>query len=466
MPPEELTKRAARLRGLMEQKLSEAQVLQDEWSEKSDPMPEEVSNQVNALYGEFDGFKAQLDLVNGQMTRDDFMNEPAATPKTADVSWRQSGPGEGDEDIDEKSWRSFTVKQVRVDPIYGMPVVDDIEIRYHVPKKVQKKGYKGAFESYMRNGYGEKMGPNDRKTLTEGADSAGGFTVPEDYQTELIKKMATMATIRARARVGTTSRDIAKWPKIQYTTDDKWTSGVRMTWTGESPSSSSAHRVTDPVFGLYTIPVHTAMASMPISNDLIEDSAFDIVGISSDLLAEAFTLGENDAFLNGNGIGRPMGILTQVDGDGPASVVTGSAGTLLADGLIDLAYALPSQYEANATWTFAKSTEKVIRKLKDTNGDYLWPVWPQVGNFGATPRELLNFPTMRDEFMPAVAAGAYPIIFGDLRGYLVLDRVGISVQRLTEIYAETNITLLLARKRLGGQTIEPWRLKVQKVAAS
>jgi len=466
MPTDELTKRAAHLRGQMELKLNEAQTLQSEWAEKDEPMPVEVSEKITKMYGDFDSFKAQLDLVKGQQERDSFMNDPANEPKTADVSWRQTGPDEGNDPVDVKSWRSFSIKQVRVDPIYHVPVIDDIEIRYHVPLKVQKKGYNGAFESYIRNGYGENMGPNDRKTLTEGADSAGGFTVPEDYQTELIKKMATMATIRARARVATTSRDIAKWPKIHYTTDDKWTSGVRMTWTGESPASASTHRVTDPVFGLYSIPVHTAMASMPISNDLIEDSAFDIVGISSDLLAEAFTLGENTAFISGNGIGRPMGILTQVDGDGPASVVSGSAGTLLADGLIDLAYALPAQYEGNATWTFAKSTEKVIRKLKDSNSDYLWPVWPQVGNFGVVSRELLGFPTMRDEFMPAIAASAYPIIFGDLRGYLVLDRVGISVQRLTEIYAETNVTLLLARKRLGGQTIEPWRLKVQKVAAS
>jgi HK97 family phage major capsid protein len=182
-------------------------------------------------------------------------------------------------------------------------------------------------------------------------------------------------------------------------------------------------------------------------------------------MSESFVLGENDAFLNGSGIGRPMGILTQVDGDGPASVVSGTAATLTADGVIDLAYALPSQYEANATWVMAKSTEKVIRKLKTTQNEYIWPIVQQMGGFAPAPRELLGFPTLRDEFVPAIAANAYSAIFGDLRGYLVLDRVGISMQRLSELYAETNITLLLARKRLGGQTIEPWRIKVQKVSA-
>lgn len=454
---------ATRLRAQMEAKLAEAQTLQAEWEGKTEPMPAEVSEKVTKALGEFDAFKAQLDLANRLAAGDDFMNTPGAS-KTAGTDWRQAAPGEGDAPVDEKSWREIEVKSVRVDPFLGVPIVESKTVRYHVPLTVQKKGYQPAFENYLRKGMND-LGPQDRKTLSEGTDSAGGFLVPEDYQTELIKKIATNATIRSRARVGTTSRDIAKWPKIHYTTDDKYTSGVRVTWTGESPTSSTVHRVTDPVFGLYSIPVHTCMASLPLYNDLIEDSAFDVVGVSSELLAEAFTLGENDTFINGSGIGRPMGILTQVDGDGPASVVSGTAATLTADGLINLAYALPAQYEANAAWVFRKATEQVIRKLKDTSNNYLWPVIGSMGNFAPAPKELLGFPTLRDEFMPAIADSAYPIIFGDLRGYLVLDRVGISVQRLSEIYAETNITLLLARKRLGGQTIEPWRMKVQKVSA-
>ena len=450
----------AKIRSIMEQKLASAQSLQTEWEGKNEVMPPEVQNQVTALLGEFDAYKAQLDLATKTASHDEYMNSPATTP----ASWRAAAPGEGDADVDPSSWREVEVKSVRMDNVYGIPIVETKAVRFHVPLAVQAKGYSPAFESYLRKGLGE-MGPQDRKTLTQGSDAAGGFLTPEDYQTELIKKIATNATIRNRARVGTTSRDIAKWPKIVYTTDDKYTSGVRLTWTGESPATSTTHRVTDPVFGLYSIPIHTAMASMPISNDLIEDSAFDIAGISSDFMAESFVLGENDAFINGSGIGRPMGILSQVDGDGPESVKSGTAATLLSNGIIDLAYKLPAQYESNAAFIMAKQTEKVIRQLKTTDGFYVWPLNSPMGGFAPAPKELLGFQTLRDEFMPAIAANAYPIIFGDLRGYLVLDRVGISVQRLSELYAETNITLLLARKRLGGQTIEPWRLKIQKCAA-
>jgi HK97 family phage major capsid protein len=356
-----------------------------------------------------------------------------------------------------------------------MPVVDEKAyrevkvgnetLRVFIPEAVTQKGYADAFEAYMRKGRAD-LGPQDRKTLTAGSDTAGGFLIPEDFHLEIIKKTAVMATIRANARVAQTSRDAAKWPRIVYTTDDDYTSGVRFTWTGETPSAATVHRVTEPVFGLLTIPVHTAMASMPLSNDLLEDAAFDVYGIGSSLIGEAFALGENDAFINGNGVGKPMGILAQVGGaEGPASVDSGAAATLTSNGLIDLAYALPPQYERNAKFYMEKATEKVIRQLVGTtSGEYEWPVVNQVGALGTVQSALLGFPIVREQFVPAVTTDSYSVIFGDLTGYLVLDRVGLSLQRIEELYAETNITLLLARRRVGGQLIEPWKVKVQKTS--
>src|SRR5690606_28354613 len=107
-------------------------------------------------------------------------------------------------------------------------------------------------------------------------DTAGGFLVPEDVQTEVIKKLATMAVIRRLARVIQTGRDLVTFPRVNYSTDDKYTSGVRFTWTGETPASSTAHRATEPVFGQIAIPVHTAMASLAISQNLLEDSMFNL----------------------------------------------------------------------------------------------------------------------------------------------------------------------------------------------
>lgn len=443
--------------------LDSARAIQTEWAGKDEAMPKEVSDKLTGFLGQVDEYKARIDTAEKLFGHQQWMDEPSGTT-AAHLGWREAGPEEGNLPVDEKSWREIEYEILRKDATLGLVHTEKKTLRYHVPLAVQKKGYSPAFEAYLHRGFAD-LGPQDKKTLSEGIDSAGGFTTPEDFHAQMIKKMMTNATIRSLAMVATTSRDIATWPKISYTTDNKYTSGARVTWTGESPSSSTVHRVTDPVFGQYSIPIHTAMASLPLTNNLIEDSAFDIAGISSDLLAEAFSLDENDAFINGTGVARPMGILTQVGGDGPAATNSGTASLLTADGLISLWGAQPSQYERNSVWLFSKATEMAIRKLKNVDNDYLWPIVTSQGNLGVHPRELLGFPTLRDEFMPAVAANAYPIIFGDLSGYLILDRVGFSIQRLTELYAETNITLLLARKRVGGQTIQPWKIQVQKVAA-
>jgi HK97 family phage major capsid protein len=441
------------LRGQYAAKVSEAKKIASEWIGREAEMPVDVADKITRILGEADTIRARLDAAEQLKASEEYLNSPMP-PK---VSWRGAGPGEGDVDVDPKSWRSFKVA------ING----EEREVRYQVPLAVQKKGYSAAFEAYLR--YGKAgIGPNDLKTLTEGADSAGGFLVPEDFQAELLKKIAAQAVIRANARVVQTSRDIVTWPRVNYTSDNKYTSGVRLTWTGEIPASATAHRVTEPIFGAVQIPVHTAMASIPLSNDLIEDSAFDVVGLSSSLLSEAFSVGEDDVFINGTGAGQPMGILAQVstsaEGTAPAYVVSGSASSLTANGLIDLAFSLPDQYDRNAKWYLNKSTEKVIRKLVGTtSGDYLFPT-AQAGLNQRTAPELLGYPIVRCVHVPDVAANAYPIIFGDLSGYIIVDRVGLSIQRLSELYAETNITLLLARKRVGGYCAEPYRIRVQKVS--
>jgi len=214
------------------------------------------------------------------------------------------------------------------------------------------------------------------------------------------------------------------------------------------------------------------MASMPLSNDVLEDSAFDLMGISSDLLGEAFALGEDDVFINGNGVAKPMGLVTRIDvgetGEKIPTVVSGSATTLLADGLIDLFFGLPSQYRRNARMLLNSGTAKVARKLKDGNSRYIWDSMQNASNGGlSSPGDqdsMLGKPVVYDEFMPDIAGNDYPILFGDFSGYFIVDRIGLSLQRLSEIYAETNITVILGRKRVGGEVAQPWRFRAQKIS--
>jgi HK97 family phage major capsid protein len=425
-------------------------------------MPQEKANEISAILGEADVIKAQIELADRLEKGEQYAAEPGASISAA--TWRNAAPGEGDVAYDAKSWREMEVKGHK--------------IRYFMPEAVLQKGYAGAFENYLRKGVHD-LGPQDRKTLSEGVDAAGGFLVPEDYHTELIKKIATNAVIRGMARVVQTSRDMAKWPRVVYATDDQYTSGVRLTWTGETPATSTTHRVTDPVFGSINIPVHTAMASMPLTNVLLEDAAFDVAGVSSDLLAEAFALGEDNVFLNGTGISQPMGLLTQIttsgaDSTAPSYVISNSTTAITTSGdassavrMLNLHYALPAQYRNNAAYVMNSATLKEVENLVDAQKR---PLITSLiaGSLGADgePTAIKARPVRVDEFVPDIGSGKYPIIFGDFSGYIVLDRVGFSIQRASELYIETDITLLVARKRVGGYCTEPWRFKVMKCGTS
>lgn len=328
--------------------------------------------------------------------------------------------------------------------------------------------YKRAFRSYVRKGI-NGLTSAEYKTLQEGSDTAGGFTVPEDMLGFVSQRKPTPTRIASQVTNLQTSRDALTFTKVNYTTDNIYTTGMRVTWTGEVPSSSTAHRVTDPVFGQARIPVHTAMMSLPVTLDMIEDSAFPVISWASEKFAETIDILKDNVVVNGTGNLQPAGILMAPGTDDQPDVVNSGNGTALtADGLMDLAFALPEQYDENARFYFNKtSTAKAIAKLKDADNRYLYGFGLQ--DSGLSPsikgRELLGYGVTWSGLLPDVAANAHPIIFGDLRGYFLVTRVGFSIQVIREKYAEDNQIVLLGRLRLGGQTAEPFRMRVQKVSA-
>lgn len=459
------------LRQQMEAHVIEAKRLGADYKGREHEMPQSVQDSIAAELGKADEAKAKLQLAQRTADADAFLHEPAAGSVTHG-DWRPAAQGEGDEKVDPQSWRSFDIATP-----FGTK-----SFRYFVPERVQRnstgkadegKAYTSAFESYLRKGDIRSLGPNDYKTLSEGIDNAGGFLVPPDYQNEILRKIATMAVIRQLARVASTGRDIVQWPRVNYTTDNKYTSGARLTWTGETPASATTHRVTDPVFGMFSIPVHTAMASMPLTSDLVEDQAFDIIGVSQQLLAEAFALGEDNIFLNGTGNGQPMGILGELDGNGPTTVKSGTNGaiTTTADAhggkrINDVYYAVPAQYRRNqsSAWVMNSGALQACDDLVDGNKRPLLQTLNQATMGNAEPQVLKNRPIYVDEFMPDLGAASKSIMFGDWTGYAVFDRVGFAIQRLTELYAETNVQLLLARKRVAAYCVEPYRFRVMNCA--
>jgi HK97 family phage major capsid protein len=332
---------------------------------------------------------------------------------------------------------------------------------------IRQPDYRESFMSYLKAGWGG-LSNVQQKTLQEGSDTAGGFLVPEDLMNAIVMKKPTPTRILNYVQTFTTSRDALTIPKVNWSTDDLYTTGIKVTWTGEVPASSTTSRVTDPVFGSVRIPVFTAMLSMPVTNDMLEDSAVALLPWVESRFAETIELTKDDRFLNGTGVGQPAGILLNPGGTNqPATVVSGNASALLADGIVALGYSLPEQYDDEARFVMNKTnTAKAVAQLKDTSNRYIWGMGYQ--DSGIVPplrnRELLGYPVNFSGFMPNVGANNFPIIFGDFRGYYAVNRIGLSIQVLRELYAETNQVLLLGRIRFGGLVAEDWRLKVQKVS--
>lgn len=330
--------------------------------------------------------------------------------------------------------------------------------------------YKSAFRTYMRKGF-SGLRTSEVKVLEEGSDIAGGFLVPADLLNRLIERKPTPQRVAGRVTSITTSRDRINAPKVNYAGSDNYSTGIRTTWTGEKPASASVHRVEEPEFGVVGISVHTAMMSLPLTNDLTEDAMFPLQQWVSEKFGETTMLLRDDIIMNGSGVGRPAGILANPGGaNTPAIVASGAASELTADGLIDLAFSLPEQYDEQTAFYFNKtSTARAIAKLKDGEGRYLWGSGMQDSGLmvpALRDRTLLGYPCVLTGFMPDVDTNSYPIVFGDLRGYWLVERIGFSVQVLRELYAETNQIVVLGRLRLGGAVVEDWRMKLHKVAAS
>ncbi len=337
-------------------------------------------------------------------------------------------------------------------------------------KLLRDPDYSKAFKSYLRVGIHGMTESRGLKVLQEGSDTAGGFLVPEDLLNKIIQRKPTPTRIAAKVQQLNTSRDSVVMPKVNYTADNTYTTGMRVTWTGEVPANSTAHRVaTEPVFGQTRIPIHTAMMSLPLTNSLVEDAAFDLIAWCSGKFGETNELLRDNMVLNGNGNNQPSGILLNPNAaDNPAVTNSGVADAVAWEGLQNITWAIPEQYDENVTWIFNRaSTGLAIAKLVDGNGRPLWTNGAQDNGLVGSARQtqLLGYPVTYSAFMPDVAADAYPIILGDPQGVYLVNRIGFSIQVLRELYSETDQIVLLGRVRFGCLVAEPFRMRIQKIAA-
>lgn len=337
---------------------------------------------------------------------------------------------------------------------------------------MQTKEYALGFNRYFRTG-NLSASTREFKALELGLDGQGGVLAPPDLFQRIIERDPAPTRMRGKVTTVNTGRDRIEMPRVAYTdANDRYTTGFRVTKTGEKPSSSTVHRVDDDgLFGHFGIDIYTRMISGDLTNDMVEDSQFPLMSWFTDKMSETVDLLYEDEITNGTGIGECHGILSKLGGvDRPPLVALGGASALTADGILDLEYALPEQYDQNAVFVFNKtSTGKAMAKLRDsvTNERLFFRYDLGIPSLEAgTFRNVRGYPYLYNHFMPNVAENSHPIIFGDLRGYYLAQRIGFAVQVLRERYAEENKVVILGRLRFGGKPIEFWKMRIGKVATS
>jgi HK97 family phage major capsid protein len=283
--------------------------------------------------------------------------------------------------------------------------------------------------------------------LSTTPDANGGFLVPEDFENQIVQGLEEANVIRSIAKTITTGAE-RKIPIAATHSIAQWT------------PENGAYTESNPTFDQKSIDAFKLTDLVKVSIELLQDSMFSLETYIAGEFARAFGVAEEQAFCVGTGTGQPTGIFT-VSG-GQVGVTAGSATTVTVDNIIDLIYALKSPYRRNAAFLMKDVTVSSLRKLKDSNGVYLWQPSVQAGQ----PDRLLGYPIHTSPYVPAVAAGALPIAFADFSNYWIADRMGRTVQRLTELYAGNGQVGFIATERVDGKVILSEGIQLLKMATA
>lgn len=302
------------------------------------------------------------------------------------------------------------------------------------------KVYNKSFWNAMRQ---KNIRPEIANALQEGTDSEGGYLVPDEFEHTLIEALESENIFRTLAHVIQTASGDRKIPVVA--------SKGTASWVDEEGAITES----DDAFNQVSIGAYKLGTLIKVSNELLNDSVFNLEQYISKEFARRIGNKEEDAFFNGDGSGKPVGIFHSTGG-AQVGVTTASTSAITADEVIDLFYSLGAPYRKNAVWVVNDATVKAIRKLKDGNGNYLW----QPALTSGTPDTLLGRPVKTSAYVPTIASGAKVIAFGDFGYYWIADRQGRVFKKLSELYAATDQTGFVATQRVDGKLILPEAIKV------
>lgn len=286
---------------------------------------------------------------------------------------------------------------------------------------------------------------NIRNELSVGVDTDGGYLVPEEYDSRLIEGLEEENIFR---KLGTTIK----------------TSGERkINIAGSKPAAAwvdegQALTFGDAKFSQINLDAHKLHVAVKVTEELLYDNAFGLENYLLRQFSKALANAEEDAFLNGDGSGQPLGIFAS-EGGGQIGVTAASTTEITADEIINLVYALKRPYRKNAKFIMNDATIATLRKLKDENGQYLWQPSLQAGE----PDRLFGYEVLTSAYVPTIAAGKPVIAFGDFSYYNIGDRGVRSFAELKELFAGNGMVGFVAKERVDGKLVLAEAVQVLKM---
>ena len=398
---------------------------------------------------EYDRVEQRFDEVTKQIDRNEKLLGFSGTgPDPATRAKAQAGDGEWSELDDEErkvpEWlpeeMRRNVERARAEGRKAPSTFREFNEIRSMSKPQDDPEYRWAFFRWMTVRDTRELSSAELRVLSKASAGAGLNLVPTNFQRELIDALRDTGVMRQISRVvSTTSGEALQWPTVS--------SHGTASWIAEN----GAYSASDDAFGQTTLNAYKAGTLMKVSEELLEDSAFDLDAYIRGEFGLRIGVLENTAYVAGDGSGKPTGVATQAS----AGVTAAGAAAITADELIDLFHALSPPYRRNATWVLKDSTIKLVRKLKDSDGQYLWQPGLQAG----APDVLLGKPVYADPDMAAATTGLVSALFGDFSYYVIRDVDGIAFQRLNELYAENGQVGFKAYHRTDGKLMNTSAIK-------
>lgn len=307
-----------------------------------------------------------------------------------------------------------------------------------VEQKKVRAAYNRAFWEHMYSGIPEN-------TLRDGGDTAKGFLVPDTYDDKLVETLRDANFLRSIGTVLNTTQDL-HIPVVMKNGDAQW--------IGETERYCNA----DIEFGEIVLGAHKLGTMTLLSEELLADSGIDLEAYIAQEYKERIAVSEEEAFLVGNGIGKPLGLVHQAE----VSTTTEQSGKISMDDMIDLLYSVKQAYRCTDSVVFVMSEDayRELRKTKYFDGRYIWNRKFKDDGYDT----LFGHRVYLSNYMPEIVPGSKPVLFGDFSYFWIGDRGKRNMKRLNEVYAKFGQVGFLLSERVDSKLVLKDAVKALKVA--